>query len=63
MIYKGGVEPLAGKYRFLPNGKWWVVQEIYKGARLVWTMVRSCFGRGYWINEKPWLNTDAWRNE
>ena len=35
---------------------------IYKGATLVWQMIRSCFGNGFWINLKPWLNDNAWKN-
>jgi hypothetical protein len=38
------------------------INEIYRGKMLVWQVARSCFGNGYWINEKPWVNTDAWRN-
>ena len=36
--------------------------EVYHGKRLVWQIARSCFGSGYWINEKPWFNTDVWKN-
>ena len=36
--------------------------EVYQGKLLVWQISRSCFGSGYWINEKPWLNADVWRN-
>lgn len=53
---------LAAKSRMIHLGRWQVVQEIYKGARLVWTAIRSCFGAGFWINEKPWLNEEAWKN-
>lgn len=35
---------------------------LYKGRRLVWEAVKSCFGRGMWINGKGWVNADAWRN-
>ena len=38
------------------------VSTIYKAGRIVWQYIRSCFGKGYWINEKPWSNTDAWKN-
>lgn len=62
MIYKGGDKPLTGKYKLRLNGKWWSVTEIYRGAQLVWTAIRSCFGRGYWIQEKPWLNNDTWKD-
>jgi hypothetical protein len=42
------------------NGR--AMVAVYKGAQLVWTAIRSCFGKGYWINEKPWVNDDAWKN-
>lgn len=35
---------------------------IYKGARMIWQAVRSCFGRGYWIGSKPWIGTDKWKS-
>ena len=35
---------------------------LFRGKRLVWEAVKSCFGRGMWINEKPWSNEDGWRN-
>ena len=38
------------------------ISAIYKGSRLVWQAVRSCFGKGYWINTKPWVNDDGWKN-
>lgn len=38
------------------------IQAIYKGALLVWQAIRSCFGSGFWINEKPWLNDEPWKN-
>ena len=25
-------------------------------------IVNSCFGSGYWVNEKPWLNNEGWNN-
>lgn len=38
------------------------IQAVYKGDRLVWTLTRSCYGRGYWIQEKPWVDNDLWKN-
>lgn len=38
------------------------IAAIYKGALLVWEAVRSCFGKGYWINELPWDNEEGWTN-
>ncbi|WP_270535071.1 MFS transporter [Phocaeicola massiliensis] len=36
------------------------VSAIYKGARLVWMAVRSCFGSGYWDGDKPWDGDEYW---
>lgn len=42
------------------------IQEVWKfidGAwRNVWQAIRSCFGRGFWLNDKPWSNKDVWKN-
>lgn len=62
IIYKVNYE-LAGKSRMMSVGRWQVVQEIYKGANLVWQAQRSCFGAGFWSNDKPWLNLEGWKNE
>lgn len=55
MIYKGNLEMAARYY----GGK--VVIAVYKGARLVWEAVSSCFGKGCWIEGKPWVDSDPWR--
>ena len=28
----------------------------------IYNAVRSCFGSGTWMGDKPWLGTDPWRN-
>ena len=56
MIIKNGKEVIE-IYR-----KQKICIEVYKGKLLIYQIARSCFGSGYWINDKPWLNTDAWRN-
>lgn len=38
------------------------IAAVYKGTMLIWQYIRSCFGRGYWINEKPWINDNGWAN-
>lgn len=38
------------------------IAAVYQGARLVWEAIRSCFGKGFWINEYPWSNEDGWKN-
>ena len=61
IIYRISNE-LVGKERMIHVGRWQIVQEIYKGSRLVWTAIRSCFGAGLWVNAKPWPNDEAWKN-
>lgn len=38
-----------------------VVTAIYVGARLVWSAISSCFGSGWWINDKPWRDNEGWK--
>lgn len=38
------------------------IAAVYKGFDLVWSAIRSCFGKGYWINDQPWVDNDAWKN-
>lgn len=42
------------------------VGAIYKGSQLVWVTVynaiKSCYGSGTWIQDKPWLDNDFWKN-
>lgn len=56
MINKNNKEIVAINYGDLP------IVAVYKGDRLVWQAVRSCFGSGKWVNTKPWINTEAWKN-
>ena len=58
MIYKGTSEIIEISRGSLD------MFEVYHGKRLVWRIATSgsCYGSGYWINERPWSNTDAWRN-
>ena len=39
------------------------ILEMYYGKYLVYQVIRSCFGNGYWISDKPWINSDVWRNK
>ena len=39
---------------------------VYKGTQLVWrtiyNAVKSCFGSGTWLDEKPWVDSDNWKD-
>lgn len=56
MIFKNGKE-LAEIYHGTLS-----IEEMYRGKVLIWQAARSCFGKGYWIGERPWLDNDAWKN-
>ena len=55
MIRKGNKE-LAVRYH---GGK--VITAVYKGAKLIWEAINSCFGSGTWYNDKRWSNKDGWK--
>lgn len=40
-----------------------IIAEVYQGTKLVWQAVRSCFGSGRWINSKPWIDNEGWKNK
>ena len=39
------------------------VIAAYKGLRLMWQLLKSCFGGGRWNNLQPWDNKDGWKNQ
>jgi hypothetical protein len=56
MIIKGRKEIIEYYYGKQP------IIEIYRENKLLWELVRSCFGKGYWISNLPWISDDIWRN-
>ena len=46
--------------QIVQNGKFMV--RVMYGLALVWEAIRSCFGKGYWIDEYPWIDEDVWSN-
>ncbi len=57
MIIKNGKE-LSALYK---GSK--AIMYVYRGARLVWQAIASCFGAGFWNNGFPWKNEDCWKNK
>lgn len=40
-----------------------LVARLAYGGRLIFESVRSCFGSGRWVQKKPWLGKEAWKND
>lgn len=40
-----------------------IITMVYQGTKLIWQAIKSCFGLGYWVNNKEWSNLDAWKNK
>ena len=42
------------------------IGAIYQGTKLVWRTVynaiKSCFGSGTWLGDKPWIGDELWKN-
>ena len=70
MIYKGGKLVLQVQKQITDIITGESVQKnigaIYKGTQLVWrtiySAIKSCFGSGTWLGDKPWLGDDLWKN-
>ena len=39
------------------------IKAVYRGLRLIWQKILSCFSAGYWINDKNWDNESGWKND
>lgn len=38
------------------------IRAIYYGSEKIWSLIRSCFGSGFWVNSSNWSNTELWKN-
>ena len=56
MIYNGQKEILDIYHGTLP------IMEVYYGKLLVFGLIKSCYGYGYWVNDLPWSNEEGWVN-
>ena len=58
-IWKNGKE-IQERWRmgFRIQETWKYINGVW---RLIWQAVRSCFGSGKWIGNKPWIGKEKWR--
>lgn len=44
-----------------------VISKVYAVVdgklKLVWEAIMSCFGSGFWIQNRPWINNNGWKNK
>lgn len=42
------------------------LMAVYAGvngeAKLIWERVRSCYGTGIWLEQRPWTDNDLWKD-
>jgi hypothetical protein len=39
-----------------------IITYIYHKMKLIYEAISSCFGKGFWVNNSPFNNNDAWKN-
>lgn len=70
MIFKGGNLILQVQKSIIDYKTGKSVQKnigaIYQGTKLVWrtiyNAIKSCFGSGTWLDDKPWIDSDNWQD-
>ena len=60
MIHYRGMNIAA--IRYVSSGVERTFAALHAGANLVWMAVRSCFGSGRWIDNKPWIDKEMWKD-
>ena len=39
-----------------------IIGALYRKGQLIYQAIKSCFGWGAWRNDKPWVNSEGWKN-
>lgn len=61
-LYTNGEEISISAIHVVKDGVELIITSIYRNDQLLWQSVSSCFGAGYWRNDKPWKNDESWKN-
>ena len=62
MIYQKGTLNEATGILKVVNGVLLSATAAYRGDRLYWAPARSCYGTGVWLPDRPWIDTDKWKD-
>jgi len=46
--------------QMMMNGE--MVSEMWLNGELIWVGIRSCYGKGYWRPNRPWLDNEKWKD-
>lgn len=38
------------------------IETMWLNGHIIWQGIRSCYGKGYWRPEKPWLDNEKWKD-
>ena len=56
MIKRGGREITEIRYEHR------LITYAKQGLKTIYEAILSCFGKGYWIDDAPFLKDDGWKN-
>lgn len=37
------------------------IKAVYKGTKLIWSLLVSCFSSGFWEGKKIWKGSESWK--
>ncbi len=46
--------------QLMMNGE--LIESMWFNGELIYQGLRSCYGKGYWRPNKPWLDNEKWKD-
>lgn len=46
--------------QLMMNGE--LIESMWLNGELIYQGLRSCYGKGYWRPNKPWLDNEKWKD-